>query len=583
MAEATCDMLGLKRAGVVVPKGHPRPRRLVCPKATATLAADKRGMGLSFLRWQNFAILRAWRCRNFHVTISEGTNSGWIREYFSNLPLCTPAHQIKSLAIRSHESRAPATLLIMKLLTASLLAAAAVVMAAPVDVAKPTDTDWIVNKINADNIFAHLVKLNDFAKESEGNPTRVFFSKGHERTVEYLAAESEAAGWKVSLQEFPSKVSHISEQKLTAPASVNVTSFLGVAYTPSGKVEAPVALLRNNTHPVYAGCDDPNYKEVNVTGKIALFPRGGCNLTVKVLKAQSQGAVGAIIINSADKYYSTRLSDWGANVTIPVGTLPLNAGLALANVTTPVSLEIANEVTDYVSHNVFAETKEGNEDNVVLLGAHSDSVTFGAGINDDASGTVALLEVVKQLGADYKPKNKIRVAWWTAEEYGLLGSQYYVKNLAPEEKKKLALYLNFDMIGSPNGRNSIYNKDVGNATLAPGSEVITKVFEDFFRSKNIPAESIPGPYANTDTYSFIDIPTGGLITGGEGIKTQEQQAIYGGVAGKAYDACYHLACDDINNVNKTLLEQNTKAVAHVIALFGEDTSSVTGKRNATAA
>ena len=63
------------------------------------------------------------------------------------------------------------------------------------------------------------------------------------------------------------------------------------------------------------------------------------------------------------------------------------------------------------------------------------------------------------------PTNKVRFAWWGAEESGLVGSTFYVANLTAAEREAIALYLNFDMIGSPNYVRFVYDGsgDVGPA------------------------------------------------------------------------------------------------------------------------
>ena len=84
-----------------------------------------------------------------------------------------------------------------------------------------------------------------------------------------------------------------------------------------------------------------------------------------------------------------------------------------------------------------------------MAGAHLDSVAAGPGINDNGSGSSALLEVAEAL-PKVKPSNKLRFAWWAAEEASLVGSNFYVSNLSDEQIGRHELYLNFDMVGSPN-------------------------------------------------------------------------------------------------------------------------------------
>ena len=75
------------------------------------------------------------------------------------------------------------------------------------------------------------------------------------------------------------------------------------------------------------------------------------------------------------------------------------------------------------SYNLIAESKAGRPDNVVVVGAHLDSVDTGPGIQDNGSGTAALLEVAQQM-ANVQPSNKVRFALWGADEAGLVGSTY---------------------------------------------------------------------------------------------------------------------------------------------------------------
>ena len=140
------------------------------------------------------------------------------------------------------------------------------------------------------------------------------------------------------------------------------------------------------------------------------------------------------------------------------------------------SVVVDGSVTELAfTNNIIAETKCGNHDDVLFLGAHSDSVAVGPGINDDGSGrywfqlsdssfhvnhndSVALLEVAKQLAlAGSQVNNAVRFAWWSAEEAGLLGSEYWVASALQEELEKIRLYLNFDMIASPNFALNVYD------------------------------------------------------------------------------------------------------------------------------
>jgi Zn-dependent M28 family amino/carboxypeptidase len=226
-----------------------------------------------------------------------------------------------------------------------------------------------------------------------------------------------------------------------------------------------------------------------------------------------------------------------------------------------------------------------------MLGAHLDSVPNGPEIQDNGSGSAAILEVALELADEFGVnedddenegddddgddddglRNAVRFAWWGAEEAGLVGSIHYVGGLGPEELSRIALYLNFDMIGSPNFVRFVYDGD----TLPPGSTPIEQVFEAYFADQSLPTEEI-NIGARSDHFAFAasGIPVGGLFTGAEVLKTPEQAAIYGGAAGEPYDLCYHLACDTYDNISLEALDQNSDAIAHAVAVFAFDGGTV---------
>jgi aminopeptidase Y len=283
-----------------------------------------------------------------------------------------------------------------------------------------------------------------------------------------------------------------------------------------------------------------------------------------------------------DLIVGTLLPD-GANVTIPVVGASFANGEALAqpNSRAAIAIAPAQNITQY---NLIAESKDGNPNNVVMAGAHLDSVQRGPGINDNGSGSAALLEVAEQM-AKVKPRNKVRFAWWGAEEAGLVGSTAYVAGLSQADKDRIALYLNFDMVGSPNHVFFIYDGDDSDAIGAgpgpAGSAQVEDMFEIYFASVGVPFKGTDFT-GRSDYGPFIanSIPAGGLFTGAEGIKTAEEAATpgWGGTAGQQYDPCYHLACDTFDNVNLYALDVNSDAIAFTTLSFAMNTESVNGVR-----
>ncbi len=83
-------------------------------------------------------------------------------------------------------------------------------------------------------------------------------------------------------------------------------------------------------------------------------------------------------------------------------------------------------------------------DEYVMLGAHLDSWHMGGGATDNAAGSVVMMEAVRILQAlGVKPRRTIRIALWSGEEQGLLGSRRWVENHA-ELHSKISAYVNVD-------------------------------------------------------------------------------------------------------------------------------------------
>ena len=146
--------------------------------------------------------------------------------------------------------------------------------------------------------------------------------------------------------------------------------------------------------------------------------------------------------------------------------------------------------------NVVAETKRGDANHMVLLGAHLDSVPAGPGVNDDGSGTAFQLELAEQLAkAGTPPRNKIRFLWFGGEEDGLVGSQYYAAHLSNAEVARTDMMLDTDMIASPNFARLVYDGDgstFGSELAGPaGSGTVEQVLTDYWAKRGMVSEPIP--------------------------------------------------------------------------------------------
>lgn len=232
----------------------------------------------------------------------------------------------------------------------------------------------------------------------------------------------------------------------------------------------------------------------------------------------------------------------------------VKAKLDAAGFTTTIQQFTASGRTGY---NLIADWPGGDANQVVMAGSHLDSVSSGAGINDNGSGSAAVLETALAVArANLQPTKHLRFAWWGAEELGLVGSRYYVNNLSSANRSRIAGYLNFDMIGSPNPGYFVYDD----------SPAIEKTFKDYFTGLGVPTEIETEGDGRSDHAPFksAGVPVGGLFTGASRTKSAAQAAKWGGTAGQAFDRCYHSSCDTTANINDTALNRNSDAIAHAV-------------------
>lgn len=310
-----------------------------------------------------------------------------------------------------------------------------------------------------------------------------------------------------------------------------------------------------------------------MAGKIALISRGNCTFAIKVTNAKTAGAIGAVVYQSAtaDGVVSGTLG--GPGDYVPVVGITYADGqslIALINSNSTQTAFINSVVTELTTNNVIAETKGGDKNNVLVVGAHSDSVAEGPGINDNGSGSVGILEVAIQL-ASFSVTNAVRFAWWSAEEIGLIGAENYVANLTDAEAQKIRLYLNFDMIASPNYVYEIYDGDGSSFNISgpAGSAEAEKLFQDYLVN-DAGVSFVPSAFDGRSDYGpflEVDIAAGGLSTGADGIKTVEEAAIYGGTAGEIYDPNYHTDRDILANTNSSAWFELSKGIAHAVATY----------------
>jgi len=467
----------------------------------------------------------------------------------------------------------------------------AATMVVPVTMASAVDdinTKQLRNAVTVSGILKHERVLQRIAIRNDG--TRASGTPGFEASAQYVKSQLRAAGYRVSEQvfEFP------FFQEL-APATLSQISPTPADYAPdvmeysgSGDVTGPLVPTNDIVIPPTpgpsstSGCEPSDFVPASAAvPAVALVQRGTCDFAVKAQNAADAGYAAVVIFNEGQPGRDGELAGTlGAPTTTPVVGVDFATGSDLYTATQagPVQVHFATSTFSEtrLTKNVIANSRKGNPNQVLVVGAHLDSVLEGPGINDNGSGTATILETAIQMSKlKIVPRQQVRFAFWGAEESGLLGSTHYVETLSDANLQKIYANLNFDMLGSPNYVRFVYDGDAsedptGETTTPPGSAQIETLFNDYFGKQGLATE--PTAFDGRSDYGpFIDagIPAGGLFSGAEGVKTVEEAAIYGGTAGAPYDRCYHQACDTVNNLSTKALFELGDAVAHSVQTLAQ--------------
>jgi Zn-dependent M28 family amino/carboxypeptidase len=473
------------------------------------------------------------------------------------------------------------------LIVAALTVAAALAVAPAASAIDQINTKNLRKGVTVDGMIDHERALQQIALANEGN--RAATTPGYDASVQYVVSRLSQAGFRVRLNEFdfpaweqngPATLAEVSP---TARTFTEETDYLVSHFSGAGDVTANVVPTSDIQIPPAggpgsgtSGCEASDFPP-ETAGNIALMQRGTCAFVDKFANAKAAGAAAALIFNDGGEGRTDPLPIFAPpNVGIPAIMVSSTVGESLFTEAQAgeVSVHIAVDATTTpnLEPNVIADSRQGNADRTIVVGAHLDSVEEGPGINDNGSGVSALIEIAEQIEKlRNDPRNRIRFAFWGAEEAGLVGSTAYVEQLVQNGNiDQIEANLNFDMIGSPNFVRFVYDGDLSDSAPPPsgapdGSAQIEQLFLRYFGARGLPTD--PTAFDGRSDYGpFIEngVPAGGLFTGAEGIKTAQQEAIYGGLAGLAYDPCYHQACDTFTNVSRRALNQMSDATAHSV-------------------
>jgi Zn-dependent M28 family amino/carboxypeptidase len=468
---------------------------------------------------------------------------------------------------------------VRRLVLLTTAAMVGVLAAPPAQALDEVNTKKLRDGVTVGGILAHERVFQRIANQNGG--TRASGTPGYDRSADYVAGALRAAGYRVTLQEFQfpffrdlseptlSQVSPTATDYETTTLTFSASGDVTGALVPTTDIVIPPGPTPSSSS---SGCEPADFTPAPAGPAIALIQRGTCFFEDKTQNAIDAGYDAVVIFNEGQPGRDTLLQGTlGRPFSVPVLGLSFADGAALYAAAQQGAVTVrATADTEVdpnrITRNVIADSRGGDPNKVVVVGAHLDSVVEGPGINDNGSGSAGILEIAEEISRlKLQPRQKLRFAFWGAEELNLLGSQHYVDTLSDTELAKIYANLNFDMIASPNYVRFVYDGDGSNTPVAgpPGSAQIEQVFNQYYASQNLAVT--PTAFDGRSDYGpfiAVGIPAGGLFSGAEGIKTPEQAAVYGGTAGVAYDPCYHQACDTMTNLSTKGLNELADGAAH---------------------
>ncbi|WP_326548297.1 M28 family metallopeptidase [Mycolicibacterium sp. ND9-15] len=439
----------------------------------------------------------------------------------------------------------------------------------------------LAQRTSADAMYAHLSRLQEIADGNDGN--RALGTSGYDASVEYVADTLRDNGFDVQTPEFEVRLPFADEPALTVGgAEVKAKPLNFTIGTPPDGVSGPLVPARAEDTP---GCTVSDYDGLPVKGAVVLVDRGVCPFSDKEQAAAERGAVALIVANNEDDDEMGGTLGGETEVKIPVVSITKVEGKRLRSDPGDVTLKLNAGVRTERTRNVIAQTKTGDTHNVVFAGAHLDSVPDGPGINDNGSGVAAVLESAVQLGGSPDVQNAVRFGFWGAEEVGLFGSNNYLESLDVDALKDISMYLNYDMVASPNPGYFTYD---GNQSIPPdvdgaisrvpeGSAGIERTLVGYLDAAGKPAAdtSFDGR-SDYDGFTLAGIPASGTFSGAEAEMTRDQAELWNGEADQPFDPNYHKASDNLDHIDRTALGIHGAGVAYAVGIYAQDQGGPNG-------
>jgi aminopeptidase YwaD len=320
-------------------------------------------------------------------------------------------------------------------------------------------------------------------------------SDGGARAGDYLAQQLQSYGYQVERQAFPFEAwEDRGTQVALAGDAWRPLDAQPIQYSPAGDVDSAVVAV--------AGIGTPeDFTRVDVRGKIALVQRGTLPFSDKANNAANAGARAVLIYNNAPGLYGGTLRN---RIALPVIALSGAEGAQLTTMLTQgavrVHLVSDTRIAHQTGYNIIA-TRRGTSAGTLVLGGHYDSVVAGPGANDNGSGTAVILELARVL-APREHKLTLIIIGFDAEEFGLIGSRYYVDHLSATERGHIRAMVNFDMLGGGSGP-LLLGGDGNVAQLAHASaQALGIAAQSFHPGNNTGSDHISFTRVGIDTVCF---------------------------------------------------------------------------------
>ncbi|WP_078323144.1 M28 family metallopeptidase [Mycobacteroides salmoniphilum] len=440
----------------------------------------------------------------------------------------------------------------------------------------------LARTVTVDAMVAHLQQLQQAADANGGN--RAEGTPGYDASADYVTKTLKDRGFEVQAPEL-SRLKVLTEGKPLVdiggrPYAVDQASYF--VQTPKDGLKANIIRPSGKA----SGCAAADYGTLKLDGQIAVVDGAGCSVVDKHNVAKEKGAAAVLVTMQAGAGEGLFTPNYYEQLSIPVGIIDSGVDTLLRRNSSPITLVLDMSIAKVRSRNIIAQTATGDPANVVVAGAHLDSVAKGPGINDNGTGVAAVLETALQLGPRPVVNNAVRFAFWTAEEDGLAGSIEYAKGRSAEELNDIALYLNFDMLGSPNAGYFVLDGDQSATTPDPnrppldvpeGSAGIERTFAGYLNlaGKRPAAEEFNG---RSDYGPFLaaGIPVGGISSGALERMSGPEAKMWQGRAGQPFDPNYHGPKDNLANVGKQALGINGSAVAFAVGTYALSTTGPNG-------